>query len=89
MLRHFAFLLAIFMLLGSAAEPREQSKQEFSECGRPCLAVRAQRLCPEGIFVPPDFPRYRAVSKNVHEIFKRHTDLIEPMIVSFPLLSRG
>lgn len=42
-------------------------------------AVRAQRLCPEGIFVAPDFPRYRAVSKNVHEIFKRHTDLIEPL----------
>ena len=29
--------------------------------------------------VAPDFPRYRAVSKNVHEIFKRHTDLIEPL----------
>jgi DNA polymerase-4 len=42
-------------------------------------AVRAQRLCPEGIFVAPDFLRYRAVSKNVHEIFKRHTDLIEPL----------
>jgi DNA polymerase-4 len=42
-------------------------------------AVRAQRLCPDGIFVPPDFPRYRAVSKNVHEIFKCHTDLIEPL----------
>lgn len=42
-------------------------------------AVRAQRLCPEGIFVAPDFPRYRTVSKNVHEIFKRHTDLIEPL----------
>jgi DNA polymerase-4 len=42
-------------------------------------AVRAQRMCPDGIFVPPDFPRYRAVSKNVHEIFQRHTDLIEPL----------
>jgi DNA polymerase-4 len=42
-------------------------------------AVRAQRLCPDGVFMPPDFPRYRAVSKNVHEIFKRHTDLIEPL----------
>lgn len=42
-------------------------------------AVRALRLCPDGIFVPPDFARYRAVSKNVHEIFKRHTDLIEPL----------
>ncbi len=42
-------------------------------------AVRAQRLCPEAIFVPPDFTRYRAVSHAVREIFQRHTDLIEPL----------
>src|SRR5882724_8342173 len=42
-------------------------------------AVRAQRLCPQAIFVPPDFARYRAVSLNVREILKRHTDLIEPL----------
>jgi DNA polymerase IV len=42
-------------------------------------AVRAQRLCPEAIFVAPDFVRYRAVSHGVREIFKRHTDLIEPL----------
>jgi DNA polymerase-4 len=42
-------------------------------------AVRARRLCPEAIFVPPDFPRYRAVSHDVREILKRHTNLIEPL----------
>ena len=42
-------------------------------------AVRAERLCPEAVFVPPDFPRYRAVSRVVREIFKRHTDLVEPL----------
>jgi DNA polymerase-4 len=42
-------------------------------------AVRAERLCPEAVFVPPDFPRYRAVSRLVREIFKRHTDLVEPL----------
>jgi DNA polymerase IV len=42
-------------------------------------AVRAERLCPGAIFVPPDFVRYRAVSHSVREIFKRHTDLIEPL----------
>jgi DNA polymerase IV len=42
-------------------------------------AIRAERLCPEAIFVPPDFPRYRAVSQSAREIFKRHTDLIEPL----------
>ena len=42
-------------------------------------AVRAERLCPEAIFIPPDFVRYKAVSTAVHEIFQRHTDLIEPL----------
>jgi DNA polymerase-4 len=42
-------------------------------------AVRAERLCPNAIFLPPDFTRYRAVSRQVREIFKRHTDLIEPL----------
>jgi DNA polymerase-4 len=42
-------------------------------------AVRAQRLCPDAVFIPPDFTRYRAVSHDVREIFKRHTDLIEPL----------
>jgi DNA polymerase-4 len=41
-------------------------------------AVRAERLCPDGIFVPPDFIRYKVVSRSVREIFQRHTDLIEP-----------
>src|SRR5438046_4803357 len=42
-------------------------------------SVRAERLCPEAVFVPPDFTRYRAVSCLVREIFKRHTDLVEPL----------
>ena len=42
-------------------------------------AVRAERLCPNGIFIAPDFTKYRAVSRSVREIFKRHTDLIEPL----------
>ena len=41
--------------------------------------VRAERLCPDAVFLPPDFPRYRAVSRLVLEIFKRHTDLVEPL----------
>ena len=42
-------------------------------------AVRAEHLCPEAIFIPPDFTRYRAVSHLTREIFKRHTDLLEPL----------
>jgi DNA polymerase-4 len=47
---------------------------------RSAMAVTyVERLCPEAIFVAPDFTRYRAVSRAVREIFLRHTDLIEPL----------
>jgi DNA polymerase-4 len=42
-------------------------------------AVRAERLCQEAIFIPPDFVRYKAASSAVREIFQRHTDLVEPL----------
>src|SRR5438093_1290997 len=42
-------------------------------------AVRAERLCPDAVFVPPDFTRYRTVSRLAREIFKRHTNLVEPL----------
>ena len=42
-------------------------------------AVRAERLCPDAVFVAPDFNRYRAVSRAVREIMLRHTDLVEPL----------
>jgi DNA polymerase IV len=41
--------------------------------------ARAERLCPQAVFIPPDFTRYRAVSRQTREIFHRHTDLIEPL----------
>jgi DNA polymerase-4 len=42
-------------------------------------AVRAERLCPDAVFVPPDFTRYRHVSRQVRDIFLRHTELVEPL----------
>ena len=42
-------------------------------------AARAERLCPAAVFVPPDFTRYRTVSRQVREILLRHTDLVEPL----------
>jgi DNA polymerase-4 len=42
-------------------------------------AVRAERLCPQAAFVAPDFTRYRTVSRQVREIFRRHTELVEPL----------
>ncbi len=42
-------------------------------------AMRAERLCPDAIFVAPDFSRYKEASRQVREIFLRHTDLVEPL----------
>jgi DNA polymerase-4 len=42
-------------------------------------AITAERLCPEAIFVPPDFVRYKEASRGAREIFHRHTDFIEPL----------
>jgi len=42
-------------------------------------ALRAERLCPDAVFVPPDFARYKAVSRQIREIFLQHTPLVEPL----------
>jgi DNA polymerase-4 len=42
-------------------------------------ASRAKRLCPEGVWLAPDFERYRAVSQQIRAIFERHTPLVEPL----------
>ena len=39
----------------------------------------AKRLCPQAIFVPPQFALYREVSQHIHTIFRRHTNMIEPL----------
>ncbi|MGH9348338.1 MAG: DNA polymerase IV [Vicinamibacterales bacterium] len=40
---------------------------------------RAVRLCPNLVIVPPDFPKYRTVSKQVFDLFRSVTSLVEPM----------
>lgn len=42
-------------------------------------SVTARRRCPQLIFVPPRFEAYRAVSRQIHDIFRRFTTLIEPL----------
>ena len=39
----------------------------------------AKEKCPELIFVLPRFPRYKEISKQIHEIFHEYTDLVEPL----------
>jgi DNA polymerase-4 len=40
-------------------------------------AARARRLCPDAVFLPPDFPSYREASRQVMEIIRRHVDTVE------------
>ena len=42
-------------------------------------ALRALRLCPEAVFIHPNFDKYHAVSKDIRAIFERHTPLVEPL----------
>ncbi|HLZ65881.1 MAG TPA: DNA polymerase IV [Aliidongia sp.] len=42
-------------------------------------STTALRKCAELVFVPPRFDVYRAVSRQIHEIFAGYTDLIEPL----------
>ncbi len=40
-------------------------------------AARARRLCPQAVFLPPDFPTYRAVSKIVIDLVRAHVERVE------------
>src|SRR5690606_30071661 len=40
---------------------------------------KAVQLCPQGIFVYPRFTVYKEVSQHIRSIFRRYTDLIEPL----------
>ena len=40
---------------------------------------RARNLCPQGVFLPPRFDRYRELSRQVFDIYRRWTDKVEPL----------
>jgi len=42
-------------------------------------SVTARHRCPDLVFVKPRFDVYKAVSRQIREIFARYTDLIEPL----------
>ncbi|MEO8362200.1 MAG: DNA polymerase IV [Vicinamibacteria bacterium] len=41
----------------------------------------AYRLCPHGVFIPPDMKKYGEVSRQIRVIFEGFTDLVEPISV--------
>lgn len=42
-------------------------------------SAQALKRCPDVIFVRPRFAAYREVSRQIHEVFRSHTDQIEPL----------
>ncbi len=42
-------------------------------------AAQAARLCPQAVFLRPDLPRYRQVSRQVFEVLRRYADAVEPL----------
>jgi DNA polymerase-4 len=51
--------------------------------------VRARRLCPDLVVVPPDFDRYRAVSDRVREVLTSFTPLVEFLALDEAFLDVG
>jgi DNA polymerase IV len=42
---------------------------------------KAYRLCPSGVYLPPDMEKYAAVSKEVMAILRRFTTAVEPISI--------
>lgn len=42
-------------------------------------AAQAKRLCPEAVFVRPRFAAYKAASQQIQAVFRRYTELVEPL----------
>jgi DNA polymerase-4 len=42
-------------------------------------AAKAYRLCPQAIFVKPNFHKYKEVSEQIHSIFNEITPMVEPL----------
>jgi DNA polymerase IV len=42
-------------------------------------SAQARRLCPQLVLLPPDFDRYTEASRQIMEVFRRYTPLVEPL----------
>jgi DNA polymerase IV len=52
-------------------------------------SARARRLCPEAVFVPPDFGSYRAHATRLREILLSFTPVVEPLSLDEAFLDVG
>jgi nucleotidyltransferase/DNA polymerase involved in DNA repair len=42
---------------------------------------QAYRQCPQGVYLPVDMPKYVAVSREVMQVLRSYTDLVEPLSI--------
>ncbi len=74
------------VIVGGSAEGRgvvSAASYEAREFGVHSAMPTAQaaRLCPDGIFLPVDFRKYRAASEQIMMILERHSDRIEQISI--------
>ncbi|AGB41303.1 nucleotidyltransferase/DNA polymerase involved in DNA repair [Halobacteroides halobius DSM 5150] len=50
---------------------------------------KARQLCPHGVYLAPDHQKYKRVSAKIKNIFKKHTDLVEPLSLDEAYLDVG
>jgi len=62
---------------GVVATASYEARRYGIRSAMPCS--RAAKLCPHALFVPPRFEVYKDVSAQIRLIFRRYTDIIEPL----------
>ena len=51
--------------------------------------LRARRLCPHAVLIPPDFPAYHAMSQRVMDIVREHVETVEQLGMDEAFLDLG
>jgi DNA polymerase-4 len=79
-------LVGLPVVVGGQAEQRgvvSTCSYEARACGvRTAMPMaQAQRLCPQAVFLPVDMQTYIAVHTALLELFRRFTDLVEPVSI--------
>jgi DNA polymerase-4 len=74
------------VVVGGSAENRgvvSTSSYEARACGvRTAMPIsRARRICPQAIYLPVDMAAYAEAQVRVLEVFRRYTDLVEPVSI--------
>lgn len=74
------------VLIGGSAEGRGVVAAASYEARRfgvrsATPSVTARRLCPQAIFIPPDFPRYRAESEQIFAILRDMASSVQPVSI--------